>query len=623
MVSAKPNDQYEAMASIDVGNYENRRLEGMLNIPIIGDQLDLRVAGEWTKRDGYTFDDAINKSVDGRDLWSGRVSLLIHPIEKLSGTLVWEHFSEDDDRMRSAKQLCERDSGPSVVDGPAGPQIPIQTATREISASLGLARDACRARFIRRSAYQTPNAGANPFIAAGYLFGLTNATADPYAGVSQSPDLRVISSALEPRYRARNDTVEFNADFDITPELKLTSLTGYNKDSLYSTEDANRFNSASGVFKDTTSTLGGTLVGTDLQYCDPQLGCSDKFIGMDVSQEHAEQFSQELHLSSNFSGPFNFSVGANYLHYHTVEDYYVFYNAISVFAEYINSEFGGTPLPPTDATHDPAHVAFDPQIANSCGPLPATPELVPTSFLGLGCSYIDPNPLSQIDGEGHNYFRSENPYRLNSWAGFGEAYYDVTSDVKLTAGVRWTDDQKSFTEIPSWALVIGKGYPVAGIVDQQWKEWTGRFVANWTPKLDFTDQSLFYASYSRGYKGGGANPPGVTPIITITGNSASSPTDTTHPLTFEPEFVNAFELGTKNTLLDGSLTLNGDVFLYGYQELPDFPDRRPHIGQPEFRCPCQRRRTGSDMGALARLAVQFRGRSMKMQRSTTGKAQSI
>ena len=37
-----------------------------------------------------------------------------------------------------------------------------------------------------------------------------------------------------------------------------------------------------------------------------------------------------------------------------------------------------------------------------------------------------------------------------------------------------------------------------------------------------------------------------------------------HPLTFKPEFIDAYELGTKNTLLDGGLTLNGDVFFYNY-----------------------------------------------------------
>src|SRR6185312_16753213 len=137
-----------------------------------------------------------------------------------------------------------------------------------------------------------------------------------------------------------------------------------------------------------------------------------------------------------------------------------------------------------------------------------------------------------------------------------------------------TDDMKHFTEIPSWTAMKGKGYPIMGIVDrsqgvvdQQWKEWTGRFVANWTPKLDFTDQTLVYGSYSRGYKGGGANPPGVIPIAGFFagGPGFSSPSNATHPLTFKPEFVDAFELGTKNTLLGGAVTLNGDVFYYQYQ----------------------------------------------------------
>src|SRR6185312_12407370 len=122
-------------------------------------------------------------------------------------------------------------------------------------------------------------------------------------------------------------------------------------------------------------------------------------------------------------------------------------------------------------------------------------------------TYIDSNPISNLNGLGHNYFRSENPYTLNSWAGFGEAYYQLASDVKLTAGLRWTDDRKKFWNIPSWTFLQGGGYPVLGIVNQEWKEWTGRFNATWMPKLDFTDQSMFYASYSRGYKGGGANPP--------------------------------------------------------------------------------------------------------------------
>ena len=67
---------------------------------------------------------------------------------------------------------------------------------------------------------------------------------DPYASTTQSRNLRVIESRLDPRYRAKNDTLEFNADYNVTPALTFTSQTGYNHDFLWSTEDYNRFNTA-------------------------------------------------------------------------------------------------------------------------------------------------------------------------------------------------------------------------------------------------------------------------------------------------------------------------------------------------------------------------------------------
>jgi outer membrane receptor protein involved in Fe transport len=86
--------------------------------------------------------------------------------------------------------------------------------------------------------------------------------------------------------------------------------------------------------------------------------------------------------------------------------------------------------------------------------------------------------------------------------------------------------------------------------------------ANWTPKLDFTDQTLLYGSFAHGYKAGGANPPGA--VLLSFGSSDLG--TAIHPLTFKPEFIDAYELGTKNTLLDGALTLNGTVFFYDYKQ---------------------------------------------------------
>ena len=49
-------------------------------------------------------------------------------------------------------------------------------------------------------------------------------------------------------YKAKNDTLELNADYNVTPALTFTSQTGYNHDFLWSTEDYNRFNTAPGAF---------------------------------------------------------------------------------------------------------------------------------------------------------------------------------------------------------------------------------------------------------------------------------------------------------------------------------------------------------------------------------------
>ena len=77
---------------------------------------------------------------------------------------------------------------------------------------------------------------------------------------------------------------------------------------------------------------------------------------------------------------------------------------------------------------------------------------------------------------------------------------------------------------------------------------------------------------AHGYKAGGANPPGAVFSQFGDGVGFASPI---HPLTFKPEFIDAFELGSKNTLLDGALTLNGDVFYYNYKgyQISEIVDR--------------------------------------------------
>ena len=531
LISAKPTDQFEAMASADIGNYHNRRFEGMINIPIVDDRVDLRIAGEWTKRNGYSFNAITDSPIDGRDLWSGRVTLGFKPTEKLQTTLIWEHFSEDDDRMRTAKQLCKTDIAPTSVNGePVSPGNLDRPAAFTLGADY-LSQGCLPTSLYSTDAFEVPYGFSLPYAVALGVSGGANPTVDPYASTTQSRNLRVIESTINPHYKAKNDVLELNADYVITPSLTFTSQTGYNHDLLASSEDYNRFNTSPGIFRHGA-------------FCDPQLGCSDRIVAEDLSDEHAWQLSQEFRLTSNFSGPFNFSIGGNYLHYETEENYYVFINALTYFSG-------------NDGTNNVQCLLNSRYQGGFQNPSPILGGGEPTQ----GCVYVDPNPISNLNNYGHNYFLSQNPYTLNSYAGFGEAYYNFANDLKLTGGLRWTEDRKHFTDIPSELVDDGYGYPVTGVVDQQWDEFTGRAVLNWTPKLNFTDQTLVYSSYSRGYKAGGANPPGAV----LSSYAHSNVAEPIHPFTFKPEFINAFEMGTKNTLLDGALTLNGDVFYYDYK----------------------------------------------------------
>ncbi len=511
-------------------------------------------------------------------------------LKSLTADFVWEHFQENDDRLRSSKQLCKRDNGPAAIDG----------FSTGIYGQAYMSQGCLPVSLYSPEAFQAPNAFSLPYFGGligagqGATLGVPiNGARDAYASTTQSTDLRVIELTLNPVYRAKNNVFQLNVDYTVSPSLTFTSSTGYNNDFLRSTEDYNRFNTQPGIFAYDPGVYGnliqpdgnavcsdGSLIangdtcaggGTGSPsgyFCDPQLGCSNRLVAEDMSEEHAWQFNQEFRLASQLSGPLNFSVGGNFMHYETEENYLVFFNTLTLY----NAKSNGS-------IWDPSNLAAS-QCQGGSGHVgtttlwPVTHPVDPNDpgFAGYSCGWMDPNPIDNLDYAGHNYFLSQNPYALNSYAGFGEVYYNVFDDLKLTGGLRWTDDQKHFVDIPSAILAQGYGYVVTNVVDQEWKEWTGRFAANWTPKLDFTDQTLVYATFGHGYKAGGANPPGALFLSFVGYGDVAS---ITHPLNFKPEFINAYELGTKNTLLDGALTLNGNFFYYDYKgyQISEIVDR--------------------------------------------------
>jgi iron complex outermembrane receptor protein len=561
IISAKPVGYFTGEIKGEVGTYGDKRLSGFVNFPLSSDKLDLRIAGSWTKRDGYAYNSETGDAIDGRDLYSLRTTLGFRPSERFHGAFVWEHFNENDDRARSTKQLCTHDPGLSAIG-------PYQL---DAVASAFTSQGCADASLYSPQAFGTPNGLSIPFVLSAtqsfaqlgtvphthdnQVVNLLNPI-DPYGGLMQSPNLRVEASQFDPAYRARSDILEFNFDYQLTDHLTFTSQTAYNHDEYFSQEDYNRFNTLPGVFNDSSNLKGFPVAGIPKinitpggVYCDPQLGCSSSIVGEDQSSAVSKQISQEFRVQSSFSGPFNFSFGANYVYYHTREYYDVFFNVLSALAQSHGSV--GNSSKKLNQCYSPVTGLLNQVTKNS----------------NVGCIYIDPNSLDDINGQGHNYFISDNPYTVNSAAAFGELYYKLRPNLKLTGGFRYTDDNKSFTPIPTEVLLSSLdggttdgGFTRQPALKQHWGAATGRIGIDWSPQLSFTNQTLLYAFYNRGYKGGGANPPGIgyAPGSSIVQLLPYSPT-------FAPEYVNAFEVGAKNTLLGGALILNADSFFYDYK----------------------------------------------------------
>lgn len=78
----KPKDEFEGYVRAQYGNYNDRRIEGALNTPIVPDTILLRIAGEVGRRDGYTKDVGpffAGKDYDNLAYESFRAALTVRP----------------------------------------------------------------------------------------------------------------------------------------------------------------------------------------------------------------------------------------------------------------------------------------------------------------------------------------------------------------------------------------------------------------------------------------------------------------------------------------------------------------------------------------------------------------
>lgn len=365
--------------------------------------------------------------------------------------------------------------------------------------------------------------------------------------------------------------------FDIIGRQETISRATPSANFLYSTFGASNFEPGFGytnyeqnvrdlpLFDDTESnilqlTLDGTLAGhgvklvvagTDYEFTNSlDTDYSPlKLINRGRTEEH-EQFSAELIISSDTGGAFEYLAGAFYQSEELSNDRYTHVD-VSAVPAIQNGIFG---------------------LLNTANPLLDGASFAQV-FLDGNLNAVANNGI--LDATARSIFTQD----ADSWSVFAEGTYNVTDTFRITAGLRYSEDEKSMSKQGTigyidaddagstlapgqLAAVYGRALRLATVHqytrDRDEDHVTGHINLQW----DATNDTMVYLELGNGYKAGGFDEDNgmgreVETVAGITDDLAD----------FEDESVETLELGAKINLADGRGRLNVAAFMSTYEDV--------------------------------------------------------
>ena len=162
-----------------------------------------------------------------------------------------------------------------------------------------------------------------------------------------------------------------------------------------------------------------------------------------------------------------------------------------------------------------------------------------------------------------------------TFAGFADFTFKASDQLSFSAGGRYTTDRRQAQVIRK--NLIGGASPALGGAGVQLGALTSDFSGQktfneFTPRLSVTfkpnvDNTL-YASWSKGFKGGGFDPRGLsTAAPDLNGNGTREPNEIFDYFLFDPEKVTSYEVGYKAALFDRRLRLALAGFYADYKDV--------------------------------------------------------
>jgi outer membrane receptor protein involved in Fe transport len=507
-----------------MADYDSRRLSGAINVPL-SENLRSRFAFASLKRDGFVTNNYNGETLDDRNTMAGRASFEWDYSDDTTVSLIYENTTADDNRLRAARQFCKQDS------------------------------------FFGCSPFETgldaPHSSGSYFHWINYFMFTYTDLETSYNRNNPSSDVRTVDLDFTPKHETMLESTLLEIDHQLTDDVSMSLTYSYQTRDF---EDWADYDHSVSVVPYALGPIV-TNVGVDPTTGNPGVGMRsyDSEQNIDYSANESEWSQTEVTFTSDFDGKFNFTAGYYYNEVSSETDYHIkspslmYYGNTSngphcvVFATTCN--LGGIPYWGTFFAALPGGVATATGMAQA-GLIP------PSAVLGTGLGIASGSATQTAIAAGRSgglplwqqTYRNDSNLNRDENAAYGEIYYDVTDDTRLTLGGRFSEYRIIDNAYTALADLTGQGAGVISAV--QPAPVTRTFEGEeFTYKVgidhNLNDEQLLYATFSTGFKPGGSNP---------TSGDNDGITD------YAPEEVEVFEVGMKNTLMDGRLQLNVSAY---------------------------------------------------------------
>ena len=536
LITARPTSEFEGSYDVEVGTYGKITTKAVINMPF-SDSVKTRLAVMSNKRDGMVTNLVTGNDFDDRNDEAFRLSVDWDISDATSLEFTYGQQESDDTRFQEEISYCAQDQFYGCNPYVRGQANVAADSRGHISGFFGFL------------AHLHPGSVTNVYSSNAALY--------------SSDDFSEISLNREPTHEQKQTVANLQLNHDLSDDLLLTAKVSYETREFYQSGDNDQAYTDDPLLGSALSLgqppiTGYLCFGGERQFCETV----DSDRTYDFSDVNTHGTQMEVNLVSSYDGAFNYTLGI-YQNETRNDNVYLAQTTGSQFFRSFDlhpysdlvlaltgndwSSKGGVGFYQDMLTWLSlagnalgCGGALGPAAQAACNPALLAPYAAQTTKQANSLDVVIPWDLTGV-------INDQNVDDI-SRAIYGEMYFDLSDDTKLTLGARYQEDEVVSTIYNDTAAgsyltsgcFLAENKDTCSFVDVTPVE-DDAFTYKLALQHNLSDDVMVYGSYTTAIRAAGVN-------------AGDNPT------TYDQEKNSTLDFGLKSILMDGAMLLNMNVF---------------------------------------------------------------